>query len=118
MLDNQRLKECRKKSGVSQEEVAKALNINVRTYKYYEAGGRQPSIEALVALADYFCVSIDYLIGRSDEPEYVRYVMREENKIFTDAPDDAYHFYCKNIAGKDLPQYRAVMERSKDAMKE
>lgn len=113
MLDNERLKECRKKSGISQDEVARCININVRTYKYYEAGGRQPSIESLVALADFFCVSIDYLIGRSDEPEYVKYVVQEQNKIFKDAPDEAYNVYCKNIVGKELPQYRAVMENSK-----
>lgn len=44
------------------------LGISTRAYQYYESGERYPDFEGLLALADYFQVSIDYLVGRSDEP--------------------------------------------------
>ena len=61
------LKELRKKRGESQEDVAKALNTTLRTYQNYEYGQREPNIEMILKIADYFNVSIDYLLGR--EPE-------------------------------------------------
>ena len=65
---NERLILERGKKKVSQEAVAKAIGISWRAYNRYESGERSPKIESLVALADYFGVSADYLLGRSDKP--------------------------------------------------
>lgn len=65
---SQRLKEIRKASGKKQREVAELLNIKLRTYQGYEMQESEPSIKKLIALADYFDVSMDYLVGRRDEP--------------------------------------------------
>ena len=62
-----RLKEARKKRGLKQSDVAEHLGIAVRSYQYYEAGRRRPEYERLIALADYFDVTTDYLLGRTDK---------------------------------------------------
>lgn len=67
MLKN-RLKECRKNIGKTQKEVAKFLQISERGYQNYEIGQREPNLAVLTQLADYFNVSTDYLLGRSDDP--------------------------------------------------
>lgn len=57
-----RLKELRKSKGMQQQEAAKELNIPGSTYAGYERGEREPRIDVLIKLADYFDVSVDYLI--------------------------------------------------------
>lgn len=64
---SQRLKEIRKASGKKQREVAEFLNIKLRTYQGYEMQETEPSIQKLIALADCFDVTLDYLVGRTDE---------------------------------------------------
>lgn len=64
---SQRLKEIRKSSGKKQREVAESLDVKLRTYQGYEMKETEPSIKKLIALADYFDVTLDYLMGRTDE---------------------------------------------------
>ena len=66
MLFCQRLKELRSEKGVSQKVVADFLGITDKGYCFYELGQREPSISTLIKLCNYFDVSADYLIGRSD----------------------------------------------------
>lgn len=68
MLFSERLKSVRINKGRTQRAVADALGVSERAYQHYEAGSREPNISTLIALADYFDVSIDYLVGGSDEP--------------------------------------------------
>lgn len=63
-----RLKQLRKEKHVLQKDLASLLNITLRAYQLYEADDGFPSVPGLLALADYFDVSLDYLVGRSDEP--------------------------------------------------
>lgn len=62
----ERLKEEREKARVDQEEMAKMLGVTPRAYQMYEYGEGYPRYLKLIALADYFDVSLDYLVGRSD----------------------------------------------------
>lgn len=64
-----RLKESRKRKRLTQKEVAEYLQIAPHSYQNYEIGERRPSFECLVAIADYFDVTTDYLLGRTDAPE-------------------------------------------------
>lgn len=64
---NERLKEIRKLSGMTQKEVAVAINYAERAYQALEAGRCKPSFDTLIALADCFNVSLDYLVGRTEE---------------------------------------------------
>jgi transcriptional regulator with XRE-family HTH domain len=61
-----RLKELRNMKGVLQSDVAKMLDVSTRAYRHYENGDREPNIFTLITLADFFNVSLDYLVGRSD----------------------------------------------------
>ena len=64
-----RLKELRKKKGISQLRLATDLNTTQNTISRYETGEREPGIDELIKIADYFNVSVDYLIGRTENPK-------------------------------------------------
>ncbi|MBE5730640.1 MAG: helix-turn-helix transcriptional regulator [Clostridiales bacterium] len=64
-----RLKELRKKRNISQLKLALDLNMNQNTISRYENMERQADYETLVKFAEYFGVSIDYLLGREDDKE-------------------------------------------------
>ena len=57
------IKELRKEKKCTQLDVAEHLKIARTTFSAYEQGQNEPDIETLKKLADYFCVSVDYLIG-------------------------------------------------------
>ncbi|MBZ1508892.1 helix-turn-helix domain-containing protein [Leuconostoc mesenteroides] len=61
-----RLRELRKERGLSQVRLANEMSINIKTLRRYEVGENNPRVAILIELADYFDVSIDYLVGRSD----------------------------------------------------
>lgn len=63
-----KLRELRKKRKISQVKLSMDLNMSQNTISRYETGERQPGITELILLADYFDVSIDYLVGRTDNP--------------------------------------------------
>ena len=67
-----RLKELRKKRGISQLKLAMDLNMNQNSISRYETGEREADYETLLKFADYFGVSLDYLFGRTDKPEINR----------------------------------------------
>ena len=64
-----RLREIRKSKGISQLKLAIDLNTNQNTISRYETGDREPGIAELIQIADYFNVSIDYLLERTDNPK-------------------------------------------------
>ena len=61
-----RLKECRIEKKLSQNEVAIYCNISEHTYQNYELMKRQPKVDILIRMADFFDVPIDYLVGTTD----------------------------------------------------
>lgn len=60
----EKIKALRKQKGITAKKVAEALNILPDTYRNYETGRREPNLETLSNIADYFGVSTDYLLGR------------------------------------------------------
>lgn len=66
--DFMRLKEIRKSKGISQLKTAMDLNMSQNTISRYETGEREPGINELIKIADYFNISIDYLLERTDNP--------------------------------------------------
>ena len=66
MKFSERLKELRRVCGITQKVVADHLGLTVKAYCFYELGQREPSLGTLIKLCDFFDVSADYLIGRSD----------------------------------------------------
>ena len=71
----ERLKELRTKKGLLQKDVAKAINVGRSTYVKYENGDSEPSMKILIELADFFEVTTDYILGKTNTPN--------ENKLYS-----------------------------------
>lgn len=68
MIDiSKKIKDLRLEKGLKQKDVASAINIATNTLSQFENNKGRPSLEVLSLLADFFEVSVDYLIGREDD---------------------------------------------------
>lgn len=72
------LKALREKHGISQQKLAVAIGVSQQSINKYENHNIEPDIDTLIAIADYFGTSVDYLIGRTDDTSY-RGITPEEN---------------------------------------
>lgn len=66
LILSKRLKELRKEKGLSQTIVSNTLSISQQLYSNWENATREPNISMLIKIADYYEISVDYLIGRKD----------------------------------------------------
>lgn len=65
----QRIKQLRKEKNLKQQQLADQFSVKLRTYQGYEYGESYPEVAKLIAIADFFDVSLDYLVGRSEVRE-------------------------------------------------
>lgn len=72
MTCKERIKKLRISKGLTQKQLAEEAKLSARGIQNYELGERVPTLQAAIALADFFDVSLDYLVGRSDNPEVNR----------------------------------------------
>ena len=63
----ERMRQLREDADLTQAALGKAINVPQRTYAYYESGQRMIPPQVLCALADFYDVSVDYLLGRTDQ---------------------------------------------------
>ena len=61
-----RIRDLREDADLTQKQVGEAINVPQRTYAYYETGERMVPPNVLCALADFYGVSVDYILGRTD----------------------------------------------------
>lgn len=66
----ERFKNLRLEKSISQQDIAASLGVDRSIVSHWERGTRIPSLDIAYALADYFDVSLDYLVGRSDDSTY------------------------------------------------
>lgn len=66
---SERLKELRLSKGLTMEQLSKEIETTRGTIGNFENGNKKPSLDMLIKIANYFDVSIDYLVGRTDDPE-------------------------------------------------
>ena len=66
MTLSERLRQLREESNMKQEDIAKGMGIPLRTYCRYEYGEREPVASVLCRMADFYAVSLDYLVGRTE----------------------------------------------------
>ena len=59
------LRELRQENGISQRALGDSLNMSNQTVSFWETGSREPDLDTLIKIADYFGVSVDYLLGRN-----------------------------------------------------
>ncbi len=69
MSFSERLVELRKNHSLTQKQVYEGVGMSPLGYQRYEYGQREPAYKQLISLADFFNVSLDYLVGRSDNPQ-------------------------------------------------
>ena len=66
---SEQLKALRNERGLTQKQLGEVTGLSARGIQDYELEQRKPGLDALIALADFFDVSLDYLVGRSDDPK-------------------------------------------------
>ena len=99
----ERLKKLREARGMSQVEFAEKMNTAQTTIGNYEAGKREPSFDRLSEMATFFGVSLDYLVGRTDDPakEY-KPVTRELLDMLHLSDDEIFEKGPHTLDGKVL----------------
>lgn len=68
MFFSERLISLRQSHGITQRQLAIEVGVSEIAIQNYENSRRKPAFDILIALADFFGVSLDYLVGRSDDP--------------------------------------------------
>ena len=63
----QRIQDLRTDADLSQKQLSEILHISQRSYSHYETGSRNIPVEMLIRLANYYDISVDYLVGRTDK---------------------------------------------------
>lgn len=103
-------KRLRISSGLTQVEMADRLGISRSTIGMYETGAREPDFETLEAIADFFNVDTDYLLGRTDKT--------------TILPETVGHYYFNDDAREmaqflyENPEYKVLFDASRKVKKE
>ncbi len=87
---SQRLKELRKANGLTQIQFAEQFNIAKGTVGMWETGKREPDFDTISRIADYFQTTVDYLLGRTDDPyDYEN----DPKQLLDDIPLEQLHYY-------------------------
>ncbi|MEL7632751.1 helix-turn-helix transcriptional regulator [Sporomusa sphaeroides] len=105
-----RLKNMRNLYQLSMSELAQNIGLKSKgAINQFEKGLNLPSLETLVAISDYFIVSLDYLTGRNDDPQYEIYLPKAENALLADMSEPFIQlFYYAKSKGlkKELITYK------------
>lgn len=89
-----RLKQLRRETELTQQELAKKLGVSFSSISMYERGEREPSFEMLEMIADFFNVDMNYLLGKTDTPHETREVevfaaSSKKETFYDDLPEEA-----------------------------
>ena len=76
-----RLRELRKEKNVNQQKLSNYLGYGYTAIANYESGRNEPSIDTICKIADYFDVTVDYLIGHEDNPKRVDAISKAEAEL-------------------------------------
>ena len=129
-----RIRELRQRNRITQETLAEALGVTSQAVSRWEASGSYPDVEIIPAIANYFGVSVDYLLGKTDEPapatekktapalpltdaEKMIFISYRSNQAFKEAVDNILRLMPKEdpktiLGAGTLPVFRAA--RSSD----
>lgn len=114
MTLGERLRSLREKAGFTQKELANRLKVPNQNISNYERDFRQPDYETLQRLADFYDVSIDYLLGRSDKATYKGILISEEDiemlKFFKDPETGLFFKEMKEAPADQLEEMRQIWE--------
>lgn len=88
-------------SGKSQRQIANDLNLGVQRFNYYVTGKREPDTNTLQSIADYFHVSVDYLLGREE-------AKKEPITTSDDGLDEELRNFIEKLKGLDEETLLAI----------
>lgn len=91
---NLRLKMLRQQEKLTQQELADELGISKSSVNMYERGEREPGLDMLEAIADYFNVNLDYLMGKSDDP-----VNYDDDYLIACIPEEIIRHFDGDVKG-------------------
>lgn len=101
----ERIAQLRESRKMTQEELAKKIGISRASLSHYEKNRREPDYEVLQRIADYFHVSMDYLMGRIDNPNAI---LGADTKLFTESlelsDEDILERFTLTIDGRKLTE--------------
>lgn len=109
----QRLKTLRKEAKLTQADVAKYLNISESAYGYYEQGRNEISISGIKQLAEKYNVSVDYLLGSTDDPAPLSQQEKDEAEFQAFANNPTLEKWYKELPKskeEDLEKLRKMWE--------
>lgn len=115
-LFGQRLAKLRKERNLSQYELAEKMGFSRGQIANYEQGTRQPDFETLLKFADFFNVSTDYLLCRTDNPDPLRKKNDDEKEFHAFINDPDLQVWYKELPKSDeeeLRKLRAIWEMIK-----
>ena len=117
-----RIKELRESKGISMKEAARRLEMPYTTYVNYEKGLREPTSEVLIQIADFFGVSIDFLVGRKtsdsndnsvqSENSIFKLSTEKKNVILIAARDGS--FQERTLTDQQLAAFLAILDQMPD----
>lgn len=94
-----RIRLLRNEKGVSQEELSKVIGVTTSAISMYETGARKPSYEVISRLADYFNVTMDFIVGRTEVRNSIN-TPQDVNELMKVDPD----LLIELCRAKDLPE--------------
>jgi transcriptional regulator with XRE-family HTH domain len=104
---NKRLKELRKHFNKKQNDIAEYIGVARSTYTNYESGNKKPPYEQLIKIAEFYSVSVDYLLGRTNDPTPVSNL--NEDMISENIDEELSTFLKDNpemrVAFMDFPSW-------------
>lgn len=117
----EKIKEARKKAGLSQKELAEKLDMNLRTYGSYERGERDVSTAVLLKICKTLNISSDYLLGRDEKPieSNIRSILPQENIRMIpvyDSVSAGFGSYADSTVKEYMPLYIESDEEAENTM--
>lgn len=95
-------KELREEKNITQKDLAKQLNVTDRLIRYYETGERMPPADILGKIADFFDVSVDYLLGRTNIKEPIQKITKEDTADLSPESQEDLKKYIDLLRLKDI----------------
>ncbi|MFB9770124.1 helix-turn-helix domain-containing protein [Lactiplantibacillus modestisalitolerans] len=103
-----RIRELRKKRKINQEQLGKILSVSKASISGYENGTREPDTKSLMKLAQYFGVTVDYLLGVDATPEWATAKDTHDLHEFLDANEGSMTYDGEHLTEDEKQQLRVA----------
>jgi len=121
----ERLRALRKREGLSQSELAKHIGVSKSSVNMYERNEREPGFGTLEAIADFFNVNMDYLLGREESHGNENYIQQEiiirvrcGANVFSESAKPTLIKFSNIISNSDSPSFSKKLDKLREEMKQ